>query len=178
VPLLQRSTALRILMIRLGLAKSPVRLDSTLVKFAPTSYAWRFVRQYHAGRYPSGIFSKVPLSRMLESNRPVYFERNLTHLLLSARHWGVQPVLATFAYSKKLEDDAMSSDEFAAGIDEMNRIIVELGRRFDVPVFDFARAFPEDPKLYFGAVHVNHEGVREKARLFARFLIESDLIEN
>lgn len=178
VPLLQRSTALRILMIRLGMAKSPVRLDSTLVKFAPTSYAWRFIRQYHAGRYPSGIFSKVPLSQMLEANPPVYFERNLTHLLVSARHWGVQPVLATFAYSKKLEDDAMSSEEFAAGIDEMNRIIIELGREFEVPVFDFAAVFPDDPELYFGAVHVNHQGVREKARLFAGFLIESDLLPN
>jgi len=178
VPLLQRSTALRILLIRLGLASSPVRLDSTLVKFARTSYAWRFIRQHQAGHYPSGIFSKISLKKMFETNRPIYFERNLSHLLLSARHWGVQPVLATFAYSKEIEGDAMSSEEFAVGMEELNRVIVKLGREFEVPVFDFASAFPDNPDLFFGAVHVNHQGVREKARLFARFLIEGGLLPN
>jgi lysophospholipase L1-like esterase len=178
VPLLQRSTALRILLIRLGLASSPVRLDSTLVNFAGTSYAWKFIRQYHAERYPSGIFSKISLRKMLEANPPIYFERNLTHLLLTAQHWGVQPVLATFAYSKSLEGDAMNSEEFAAGMEEVNQIIVKLGRELEAPVFDFASAFPDDPALFFGAVHVNHQGVREKARLFARYLIEGGLLPN
>jgi lysophospholipase L1-like esterase len=114
---------------------------------------------------------------MLAQNPPIYFERNLEHLLVIARHNGVQPVLATFAYvARKKGGDASSSPEIRSAIDEINRSIQRIGAELEVPVFDFAARFPRDPDLFVGGVHLNASGARLKAEIFADYLSESQLI--
>ena len=57
-----------------------------------------------------------------------------------------------------------------------NRIIVEIGEQLDVPVFDFASTFPEEPDLWVDSVHMSERGARIKARQFADFLQARGLI--
>ena len=42
----------------------------------------------------------------------------------------------------------------------------------DVPFFDFAGEFPTEKRWFNDGRHVNEEGARLKAKLFAGFLIE------
>jgi len=42
--------------------------------------------------------------------------------------------------------------------------------------YRFADDFPDDPRLFIGAVQLSAQGNRLKGRLFARYLIEVELI--
>jgi hypothetical protein len=132
--------------------------------------------QGRAGTYPQGIFETVDAGEMLRKNRPVYFERNLRNLVAVAREWHVQPVFATFAYSSEVIDPPFDSPTVRGALEEMNDLILALGRELDVPVFDFAAVFPSTPSLFVGAVHVTEEGSRLKAKLFADYLEASGLL--
>lgn len=141
------------------------------------NYSFAFDDQQRRGIYPRGAFRRVGAAVMLQKNRPTYFQRNLEHLLLTARHNEVQPVLATFAYTEREKGgDVSSTREIRDGIDEINRVLVRLGAAFEVPVFDFAASFPADPELFVGGVHLNAKGAKLKADLFAAYLSESGLI--
>lgn len=48
----------------------------------------------------------------------------------------------------------------------------------EVGMFDFAGLFPADKNYYTDGRHVNIEGAKFKARLFADYLIESGLAQN
>lgn len=173
----ERSTALRMLLIRFGWAESPGALEQTFVRHAPHFRGFEFMRQVRQGDYPSGIFRKTGVPEMLERNPPIYFQRNLEHLVVLAKHHGVQPVLATFAsVAMPLGGDASSTPEIRAGIEEMNDVVRRVGSELEVPVFEFAERFPEDPRLFVGGVHVNEKGARLKAELFADFLVETALL--
>ena len=117
------------------------------------------------------------MPEMLERNRPIYYQRNLEHLVVLAMHHGVQPVLATFAsVTRETGGDASSTPEIRAGIEGMNDVVRQVGSELEVPVFEFAERFPEDPRLFVGGVHVNEKGARLKAELFADFLVDAALL--
>jgi hypothetical protein len=174
-PVLWRSTLLRILYVRSG-GLGPSALANTYLQFAPTGYGWIYITQGRAGTYPQGIFETVDAGEMLRKNRPVYFERNLRNLVAIAREWHVQTVFATFAYSHEVIDPPFDSPTVRGALEEMNQLILTLGRELDVPVFDFAAVFPSTPSLFVGAVHVTEEGSRLKAKLFADYLEASGLL--
>ena len=177
VPLRERSTALRTLLVRFGAAGSPGALESTFARGAPSFWGYAFMAQQRSGSYPRGIFTKVDPREMLRRNPPIYFQRNLEHMIVIARHHDIQPVLATFASTAREKGgDASSSEEIRFGLDQTNGVVRSIGRKLDVPVFDFAGEFPQDPKLFVGGVHLNEKGARLKAKLFADYLLESDLI--
>ena len=46
--------------------------------------------------------------------------------------------------------DASSTPEIQAGIEGMNDVVRRVGRELEVPVFEFAERFPEDPGLFVG----------------------------
>lgn len=169
------STLARILRARSG-SPPPSALVNTYVQLAPTGYAWAYLLQARAGVYPQGIFRTVGAEEMLRKNPPVYFERNLRNMVALAREWDVQPVFATFAHSDQVTDPPLDSPTITGALQEMNRVVEMVGEDLGVPVFDFASVFPSTPSLYLGAVHVTEEGSREKARLFADYLEQSDLL--
>jgi lysophospholipase L1-like esterase len=146
------------------------------VQLAPSAYGWAFVMQARGGIYPQGIFETVGADEMLRKNPPVYFERNLRNMVAVARHWKIQPVLATFAASDQVVDPPFDSPTVAAALQEMNQLIAKLGRELEVPVFDFARVFPATPDLYIGAFHMSEKGARLQARMFADFLEDNELL--
>jgi lysophospholipase L1-like esterase len=175
IPLVERSNAVRILSISLGLGDAHAELLRCFIDFPSTAYWSQFVYQYDNGLYPQGIFKEVPALEMLKANPPVYYRRNLESLLALARHHGIEPVLATFMLCTKKEGHN-SSPEFQYGIAEHNEELKELAGDMDVPLFDFAEVFPNDPELFVDPDHVNEEGARRKAQLFAQFLLESNLL--
>jgi len=130
------------------------------------------------GSYPQGIFETVGADEMLRKNQPIYFERNLRNMVAIARHWRIQPVFATFAYSDRVPDPPFDSPAVTGALQEMNGRVLSLGQELEVPVFDFASVFPTTPQLYIGAVHNTEEGARLKASMFADFLERSGLLPN
>lgn len=176
LPWWQRSTAARVLLVRFGFIQPPMAIYDTYATFAPTAHWVEFTRQNNSGTYPEGVFEEVPAMRMLETNEPVYFRRNIESLVAVAKAHGVTPVLATFALCTH-PPSSWNSDEYRFAIGQHNAVLRETGQEMGIPVFDFAGAFPDDETLFADAIHVNEEGALLKARLFADYLIEQGLIE-
>ncbi len=152
-------------------------MDRYLAAPPPTYYAAEFNAQKVNGTYPDGIFKKVSAEEMLKVNKPVYFRRNLENLAIIANHREIQTVLATFAFSPLFEDrPIVASPECVAALEEMNRTLKSIAEEFHVHLFDFASLFPTDKRYYVDGVHVNVEGARLKARLFAEYIHNSRLI--
>lgn len=176
VPLLQRSTLARILLILSG-RPSHLALVGNFTVLPNTARSFAFMRQKSRGIYPSGYFQNVSIMDMLDHNPPIYFRRNLESMVAVARAHGVQPVLATFAQRENATDDpVLASPEMTRGIREHNQVIEEVGAKLGVPVYRFADEFPDDRPLFIGAVHLSGRGNRLKGRLFARYLIEAEPI--
>ncbi len=175
--ILEYSTLMRYVMIRTGLVKPHSSMDRHMAVRPKTYWAMEFHKQNVEKTYPSGIFREVTAEQMLAANPPVYFRRNIENLALVAKHRGVHTVLATFAYSPAFTElPLVTSPASRAALAEMNETLKSIAREMDVHLFDFAALFPADKRYYTDGVHVNVEGVKLKARLFADYLSNNRLI--
>lgn len=175
--ILEYSTLLRYLMIRADLVKPHSSLDRQLAAKPDSSCSKEFYDQKVKGIYPESIFKKASAQKIFEMNQPRYFRRNIEHIVLIANHRGVKTVLATFAYSPEFTDiPTVASEEFESAYIEMNDTLKSIASEMAVNLFDFARVFPVDKRLFTDGLHVNVEGARLKAKLFADYLIENKLI--
>ena len=174
--LAEHSTLLRILMIRAGMTTSHADLEHTVDKGPPSYRGVEFWIQKANGTYPDGIFEEVDARTMLETNRPIYFERNLRNLITLAKDHGVDVVLSSFAYSPHFADQhRFSSEEYQAALEETNQLLATLAEDTKVHFLDFAAVFPKDKRYFTDGRHVNKEGARLKAELFARYLRDNNL---
>jgi lysophospholipase L1-like esterase len=172
------STLIRYFMIRTGLVKSHSSMERHVTAPAKTFHLSEFVRQKRAHTYPEGIFKEVSAKKMFETNKPVYFRRNIENNIELARYRNTKTVLATFAYSPFFPDiPTASSEEFIAAHSEMNEVLKDIARETGANLFDFAKVFPTDKRYYTDGIHVNAEGSALKAKLFADYLIESGLVK-
>jgi len=171
------STAIRILLVKTGRTVPHSAGYGTINKLRST-YVGDLLKVQHAqGTYPNGLFKDHPVSEILETNPPVYFRRNLENIAVTAIHNGVVPVFATFAYSPEFPEYAWSScAELWPGYAEMNHVIKEVAADTGSVCFDFAAEFPTAAKYYTDGTHVNAEGARLKAKLFADFLERTNLL--
>jgi hypothetical protein len=173
------SSLLRFFMIRLGLVKPHSSIDRNLAGTARTNIADKFYKQKLKNTYPEGIFKEVSAKQILMTNKPVYFQRNLEHIILIANYRKIKTVLATFAYSPLFTDEPLvSSEECIAGFSEMNQVIKDVATETGVYLFDFAGVFPTEKSYYTDGRHMNEKGSKLKAELFADYLIENGLVEN
>jgi len=176
VPWFERSAALRVFRVRFGLNSSAGALERNFAAPAKSGHGWDYWNQVRAGRYPSGLFSRVPAEKMLRRNPPRFFRRNMEGIVALARASGVEPVLVSFSYSQEMADDPLVSEPFRLGISQHNAVTAGIARRYDVPFFDFAAVFPAAPEIWANGFHVNREGAALKARFFADFLVASGLL--
>lgn len=167
------STSLRMFAVEFGLIKPHAAFTRSIVSHAPTWYFDQYYRQKDTGTYPQGIFETVDATQMLETNKPIYFRRNIEHLIALAEYREIQPVLVTFAYSKFF---GRNMTEYHGAHDEMNEVIRDIGRDNDVPVLDFASAFPNDVAFYVDSVHLNARGAARKAEILAEMLVAEGLL--
>jgi lysophospholipase L1-like esterase len=172
------SNLLRYFMIRFGLVKPHSSLDRHFAKPLKTSVVSEFRKQEIAKTYPEGIFKEVSARQIFATNKPVYFRRNLEHIIVIANYRNIKTVLATFAFSPQFTDEPIvSSEECIDGFSEMNQVIKDIATETGVGLFDFASVFPTDKSYYTDGRHVNEKGAKLKAKLFADYLIENELVK-
>lgn len=176
--ILEYSALMRYVLVRAGLVKPHSSMDRHLAAPPSTYYAAEFNKQKIRGTYPDGIFKKVSAEEMLRTNKPIYFRRNLENIAILANHRHIRTVLVTFASSPLFENQPIvSSPECRAAIAEMNETLKSIAKEQKVHLFDFASLFPADRCYYVDGVHVNVEGARLKAKLFAEYLHNNQLID-
>ena len=170
-PLLQRSNAMRMVLLRLGRISSATVLAESFGQVQPTAKTFTYYGQITDGSYPQRIFARVSAKRMLQENPPVHFRRNLEALIAVAAARGAGTVLATFAVNREM-GDATTSAALIQGIEQQNRVIHDLARLPGVQVIDYAAMAPTDRSLYWDGVHLLEPGVKRKAEIFADLLVD------
>jgi lysophospholipase L1-like esterase len=171
------STVIRFFLVRAGVTQPHADITKTIDRRAPTFYADNFQRQKIQQTYPSGVFKKTSAQQMLETNKPVYYRRNIENILLIARARAITPVVATFAYSPLFENEPrVASPEYIFAYEEMNELLKSIATESVANLFDFGSKFPTDKKYYHDGRHVNEEGARLMAKMFADYLVESHLL--
>lgn len=153
------------------------------VSWLDYSAAMRIVRRKLGSSHRLGLASAVnaPTTRnllhepeeLLRLNPPIYFRRNLENMVAIARAHNVRILFATWTCSPEV-DGYHTKPYYQAAFREHNDITREVGRRLEVPVFDFDAAMPKDAKYWADGVHVNEEGARLKAQKFADYILAQD----
>lgn len=174
--ILEYSTLMRYFMIRMGIIQSHSTLERSLKKIPETNYSIEFFNQKWSNKYPSGIFKQVSAEKMLETNKPKYFKRNIENIIAIAQFRKVKPIIATFAYCPNFSDNPISCKEYVLAYEEMNQVLKILAQQMNVNIFDFANFFPKEKKYFTDGIHVNAEGAKLKAKMFADYLIDEELL--
>ena len=175
--ILEYSTLMRYLMIRLGIVQPHSHIERSLKKTPETNYAARFYYQKVENIYPSGIFKQVSAEQMLNTNKPEYFRRNIENIIAIAQFRKIETVIATFAYCPNFEGNPIvSCKEYISAYDEMNQVLKSLTGKMHVNLFDFANSFPKDKAYFTDGVHVNVDGAKLKAKMFADYLVNEELL--
>ena len=177
--ILEHSSLIRALMINTGLTTPHAELNRYGKQpddQKNTFYMPLFKNQKRANTYPEGIFQETSAMKMLDVNKPTFFRRNIRNIALIAKAEGIKTVLASFAYSPLFDDSMVSSDEYIYAYSEMNAVLKNIADEMNVDFFDLKKAFPEDMRYYEDGRHVNKEGAELKAKLFADYLIEKNLV--
>ncbi len=171
------SAIIRFFLVRAGVTQPHADITKTIDRHAKTYYGDNFQRQKMNHSYPSGAFEDVSARRMLEINRPIYFQRNVENIVLSAQARNITAVLATFAFSPLFENEPrVASEEYIAAYQEMNDVLKTVAKQKGAHLFDFASLFPVDKKYYHDGRHVNEQGARLMAKLFAGYIVDNHLI--
>ncbi|MGD2095392.1 MAG: GDSL-type esterase/lipase family protein [Phycisphaerales bacterium] len=175
--ILEYSTLMRYLMIRLGIIQPHSTLERSLKKVPKTNYAIEFFNQKERNKYPAGIFRQVSAQKILMTNEPEYFRRNIENIVVIAQFREIETVIATFAYCPNFNDSSIvSCKEYILEYDEMNQVLKSVTEKMHVNIFDFAELFPKDEIYFTDGIHVNAEGVKLKAKMFADYLISKELL--
>lgn len=123
----------------------------------------------------------MPVRKVLASNPPVYYERNLRTLVTLARLHGAEMLLVTWIYSK-LDYSAIDGGNYfqldfhRQAIADHNAVLARVAQELGAPFYDFAAEMPDERAYWYESMHVNAAGARKQAELFAAFLHERALI--
>lgn len=170
--ILEHSTLLRIFLVKLGITRS----HNTLIYLtnAPdTSYAFLLNTQRVNGTYPAGIFQDVSAKTMLETNKPVYFERNLKNIIYMAQNNNIDILLTTFTYNPSFPNSSSSYPEYQTAIDEENEIIRTIANTTETYLFDLANLMPTKKEYYTDGYHFTETGNKLRAKLIGTFILET-----
>ena len=174
---LEHSSLFRVIGIELGWIQSHSDFGRTILLPAPNYVGDIFRDQRHAGVYPAGVFEEITAAEILKANKPIYFERNIENLIAIAKAQNVKVLLSSFAFHPDFEDHPRaSSREYIDAYFETNSMLKRVAAEQNVSFFDFAFAFPKDRSLYIDGRHVTEVGAQLKAKLFAEYLHQSDLL--
>lgn len=112
---------------------------------------------------------------VLNQNPPIFFERNLKSMVGLTKIHGVRILLATWASSPNKNDYA-ATPAYLRGFKEGNEVVKKVGKELQIPVYDFASQMEEDPSYWYDGRHVNEKGAVLKAKLFAKYLVDSGIL--
>ena len=130
-----------------------------------------------APTFPGTSFSDpVRPMKLLETNAPIYFRRNLINMIAIAKANRVEILLSTWAYSPHFGvTDYSSTPHYQHGFKENNDVVREVADQHNAILFDFAKVMPSDQIYWHDGRHVNEKGALKKAQLFAEFIHQSGL---
>ncbi|MCG8404718.1 MAG: SGNH/GDSL hydrolase family protein [Phycisphaerales bacterium] len=115
-------------------------------------------------------------SKLIDLNRPVYFERNLRLFVAVCRSSGIEPVLATWAYASFF-DDYMACKSYRQAVKEQNEIVRSIAAELSVPLIDLARAgFDQKPSFWVENRHMTATGNLAKAEATYKTLLDAGLL--
>ncbi len=163
VQLCKHSVLLRVIGYHAGLWRLP-GVDSFVQ--APTS---------DPGTHgPSIAIGGEPMD-VLDQNPPIFTTRNLRTIVGIARAHNASVLFATWAHSPHKGDYA-ATPHYRRGFTEQNQAVIALAREMRIPCFDFALSMPVTLELWRDGRHVNARGAKIQAQLFARYLVENNLL--
>jgi len=177
--LLEYSTLARFLLIKAGMVEPHSSLRRLFITRPETAYIDDFDEQTTRNTYPSGQFTETTPEEMLKQNPPIFFKRNLENLIAIADFHDITVILSTFAYLPVSPEanNRGGSPIFWNAMDEHNQVIRKVAQATPAHLIDFAMQFPPDPALYDrDGIHLVEAGAREKARIFAEFIRDNNLI--
>ena len=117
--------------------------------------------------------SGVTDAELLQTNPPVYFERNLRNLAHLAHANQTEIFFSTWAYYAPL----VEPDYWETAFDENNAITRHLAEEFDAPFYDLQANLPQDRDLWLSdGEHQSAAGTLEQARQYAAYLVETGVI--
>ncbi len=144
---------------------------------------WQHSVGMHFLGLASGLVRRTSLSEMCEidygdldreacltANTTRYYEDNLEQMVALTRQYGAKILISTWAWCGDFEDDYASDPVFQRGFRETNEASRRVADELSVPLYDHASEMPTDRKWWHDGRHVNTEGARRKAELFAEFV--------
>lgn len=169
-PLIEHFALARVALTKLGLTVPHLDIERALLR-APEENVWGNYRvQIKTKMYPSGIFADVPMRKILDTNPPVYFERNLRTQIGLARGRGIEVVLATFAHrARTVAKGSEVAAEFDAAFEEMNDVVRDVARDTKTKLVDIALYIKPDPVYFVDEVHFTLKGATLQGNLIARY---------
>ena len=115
------------------------------------------------------------MMKVLASNPPTFFRRNVENIIAVARAHGVKVLLMTWPYSEEVKD-YVSLPHYRKGVGELNAVVREIAVAENVPLFDLAAKMPTDLKYWRDGRHVNAAGADLEGRWLAEFLQTNELL--
>lgn len=174
--ILEYSTLFRMLGIMLNMTE-PHTAYETIDRTQPTYYGDEFHEQLKKKTYPSGLFKEVSVMDILKTNPPIYYRRNIENIVDIAKARNIKVLLSTFVYVSLPElGERTAAPEYIYALDEHNATLKTIAQQEQVKLFDLASIFPKDPQFFDDGIHVNAAGSTVKANLFAKYIIDNQMI--
>ncbi len=153
----------------LGWSKPPSSLDSILYNVSDVQRCSDAVTCQALGLTPDEV---------LERNPPIYFERNMRHLIALAQLHDVEVVLSTWAYFPEESNGStyMMRPYMQQGVAQHNAITRQLAAELGLPLIDLADRMPYGAQYWLDGLHMTPEGAVVQATLYADFLADNSLL--
>jgi len=139
---------------------------------AKTDISFELRYQNYKEIYPSGIFTKHPIEKILQANPPKYLKRNLSLISEIAKVNGITTLFTSFLYFQKAEG-SMVVPVMAKEITKQNKMIAALAKEEGCYFFDLAKNNQAFENYFTDEVHLNEKGNQLKAQLLTKFLNDS-----
>lgn len=125
---------------------------------------------------------KMTKRELFQTNKPIYYERNMRDLVELARANGVAVVFSSWAYFPDSltsnPNQYMIQPERQEAVAEHNAILKNLGDELNVPFYDLEKEMPYNADFWIDGRHMTAMGAREQAEEYASFLVNNQLIGN
>lgn len=115
---------------------------------------------------------------VLDANPPIYFERNLRHIIQLAQANDIAVVLSSWSYFPEVSNGNryMTYEFVQNGVAQHNAITRQLAIDFDLPYIPLADVMPYNPDFWLDGMHMTPSGAEQQAAIYADFLVSNNLI--
>jgi hypothetical protein len=169
---LRKLSAVRVPLVYIGFI-APDIARSNVMEIQKTNYFLEVRRQLMGNTYPEGIFESVSVDSMINTNRPVFFRKNIEYIVKAAKENETQVVLSTFIYSDLFPEQypELALEGYQNGIKEHNVILRELSIKYGQPMLDLEKESSVDKEWFTDGIHFNLIGNQKRVEILDEFLV-------